>query len=222
MTLTQQMMARLIASSTTLFSSASHISCNSTDVNKNVIVYGAGSLSATSGLNNALRTTVSEYHLAALYILANAATATVSGAYFAIGTDNTTAWAKMFASLPSFSMVHIAPGKYMLGSVTVPSGCVLYASPSTVTIFSTSTSVFVTSSGNNITIDGVTIDAGGNPLGNGAITLVGGTTMTNFLVQNCAFVDSFLTGNVAPVSTFNRHGVLARDWTNFKVFKLQI
>jgi hypothetical protein len=206
-----------ISSSSTTFSSASH-PASSSDANKKVLVYGAGAVadSGVSLLNGALRTSVASIS-GSDYVLASSASATVSGAYFAIGTDNTSAFQKMFDSLPSVSMVHIAPGKYMLGSLTVPSGCTIYASPNTVTIFSTSNSMFIASSKNNVTIDGITIDAGGNPTGNGGVTLVGGTTMTNFLVQNSAFVDTFLTGNVAPVSTFNRHGVLARDYTNFKV-----
>jgi hypothetical protein len=109
-----------ITAASAAFSSASHPS-TSVDVNKNVILYGAGTLSGTSGLNNALRTTVSSVP-GGNYTLAATATATVSGAYFAMGTSNTTAMQKCFDSLPSFSMVHFAPGKYMLLTGTVRVG----------------------------------------------------------------------------------------------------
>jgi hypothetical protein len=204
-----------ITAASAAFSSASHPS-TSVDVNKNVILYGAGTLSGTSGLNNALRTTVSSVP-GGNYTLAATATATVSGAYFAMGTSNTTAMQKCFDSLPSFSMVHFAPGKYMLGSTTVPSGCYLYASRATVTIFSTSNSVFVTSGKNDVTIDGLTVDASGNISSGGSVALLGGTAMNNLVVQNCTLTDTFLTGNVAPVATFNRHGILARSYDTLSI-----
>lgn len=186
------------------------------DAGKSIIVAGAGSLSAVSGLNNALRTTVASVS-GGNYILTASASATVSGANAIFGTDNTTAMQKMMNSLPAFSRVDFGGGRYMCGGVTGRSDIYLYAPRNTVIIYSTSSSVFTWTSKNNVTVDGITFDAGGNPIGNGGLTLVGALTTTNFQVWNCDFVDTFLTGNVAPVTTFNRHGVLCRDYTNFKV-----
>jgi hypothetical protein len=204
-----------ISAATAAFSSASHPS-TSVDVNKNIIVYGAGSLSGTTGLNNALRTTVSSVP-GGNYTLAATATATVTNTYFAMGTSNTTAMQKCFDSLPSLSMVHFAPGKYMMGGTTVPSGCTLYAAPNSTMFFCTSNSMFSTSSRDNVTIDGLSIDAGGFATGGGNMTVLGGTTTNNLTIQKCLLTDTFLTDNLAPVSTFSRQGILARNYDGLNI-----
>jgi Bacterial Ig domain len=198
-------------SGSNLFTSTSK-TCTGSDANKSIIIYGAGSVSGLTGLNNALRTTITGCS-GGSFVLAVTASATTSGKRFVYGTNNTTAFQAIVTGLTSGGTIYLPPGQYMLGSVTLASNITVRAAQGSM-IYSTANSVFPFSSASNITIDGVNIDAGGNPAGNGAVTLIGGTTLSNIHVQNCYLTDSFLTSNQAPVSTFNRHGILLRDYTN--------
>jgi hypothetical protein len=206
------------ANASTTFSSTSKTCSASTDTGKSIIIYAAGSLSAYSGFNNPLRTTITGCS-GSSFVLAASASASIAGtARFVYGTTNTTAAQNAANSLTVGGTLHFT-GSAMLGAVTLLSNTTIFAYPNSGTIYSTSTSVFTFSNQSNIAVDGITIDAGGNPSSSGSVTLVGGTTVSNVLIHNCKFLDSFLlnSGNSVPVATFNRHGVLLRDGANWRV-----
>lgn len=194
------------------------------DIGKNIVLYGCGSISGITGLNNVLRTTIAgrsgtQFTLAALPVGAG-------NGRVVFGTNNTTAFQNAINGLVASGggTLFIPAGLYMIGSVNVPSNIHIYSAPGTSMLYSISTSVFpFISASTNITIDGISIDACGNPIGNGGVTLVGGTGLSNIRIQRCNFTDTFLTNNLAPVSTFNRHGILVRDqidcWILFNRFE---
>jgi hypothetical protein len=206
-----------ITSGQTVLTSASHSCVNSAaptgDIGKNVFVYAAGSVSGITGLNNVLRTTVASCSGSGFQLAATAG-ATVTGARWVYGTSNTTAAQNAANALTAGGTLFLPAGSYMLGSITLPSNTAFVSTPGTSTIYATANSTIIFSNRSNILVDGVTIDAGGSPLGNGAITLIGGTVLNHVRVSRCKLTDSFLTSNLAPVSTFNRHGILLRDQTD--------
>jgi hypothetical protein len=199
-------------SSNTTFTSATRSCSSTTDPGKSIVLYASGSVSGTTGLNNRLLTTIASCS-GSSFVLTSPSLTSVSGTVrFAYGTGsaNTTAMQAAASSITSGGTIHIT-GSSMLGAVTLLSNTTVFAYPNSGTIYSIANSVFTFSSRSNITVDGLRIDACGNPLGNGAVTLIGGTVLANIKVQNCYLTDSFLTSNLAPVATFNRHGVLLRD-----------
>lgn len=202
--------------SSNLFNSTSKTCSTVEDINKELIVYGAGSLSVLSGLNNALRTTITGCS-GSSFVMQTVATATTNNTKFVYSSISTSAMQALIIAAGDKGVFYFPDGIYSLGSVNLNSNQTIFAFRDTAIIYATANSVFVGSGKDNITIDGITISAGGNPLPNGAVTLVGGTTMNNFLVVNSTFKDDFLTNNVSPVNTFNRHGVLCRAYDGFKV-----
>lgn len=203
----------------TTFTSASH-PCVGSDAGKAIIVYGAGRVSNYTGLNNALRTTITGCS-GGSYVLALAASATTSGKRWVYGTNTTGTWS---------GNVYLPPGQYMMGTVNLSDNTTVWAQPGTTMIYSSSSSVFIFSGKHDVMVDGVGIDAGGNFAGNGAVTLIGGSQLSGVgvsrvTVRNCYLTDTFLTNNLVPTSaslpvgnidrqSFNRHGVLIRDVTD--------
>jgi hypothetical protein len=151
------------------------------------------------------------------YVLSAKAGATVSGAYAAIGTDNTSALQKCFNSLLNGGLVVFGPGLAVCGSVTLPSKVKCTGVPGATIFFCTSNTCFSFSNKDNVTIDGLGFDATGNLGSGGSVSLVGGTTMHDIQIISTRFIDTFLTNGVAPVSTFSRQALLLRDYQHVRV-----
>jgi hypothetical protein len=204
--------ATTTASSTTL--TITGRPATTADINNKITVYGAGAISPLSltGLNNALRTSIASTS-GSNFVTAIAASASVVSARVVIGTDDTTAFQRAADSLLAGGVIKVL-GNSMLGAVTLSNNTTVYSKVGASMLYSTANSCLIFSSRTNITIDGVSIDACGNPLGNGAITMIGGTVLSRVRVKNCFVTDTFLTNNLPPVATFNRHAVLFRDQTD--------
>jgi uncharacterized protein YvpB len=207
------------ASSTTFTSNTK--SCVNTaapagDINKSITILNAADVTITPGEYKALRTTISSCSGSA-FVLTAAAGNTTSNTRWVYGTANATAQQKAANSLTVGGTIHVA-GNAMQGSTTLLSGTTLFSYPNASMFFMTSNTLFTYSNTSNVTIDGISLDGGGFAIGGGNMTAIGGTNLSNVLIQNCILTDTFLTNNHAPVSTFSRQGILIRNYDKAVIY----
>lgn len=201
------------------------------DIGKQVVVYAAGAVSNWTGLNKALRTTVSG-RSGTNFVLATNATASIAGtARVVLGTADTAAYQNAANSLVAGGTIEVT-GSSMMAAVALLNNTTVQGDGSW--LYAIANSVFTFSGKSYITITGLSIDACGNPLGNGAVSLLAGSSLSgarpnNIWIYRNNITDTFLTDNKPTTSStlpvgnvdrasFNRHGILVRDQFDCWIF----